>query len=501
MKALNQLKTFLGDSGLRIAGGRAGQAPPPQRFNLLRSFAVLSLFAIIVIVVVSATVLLRYQRYHIMKRDGMVTMELVQSLADSELSFPHPPSVSLDLQLAELFMHVARIPDVFRANIFSPDTRLIWSTEERIIGKRFDDNPELAAALQGELVYQLARRSAVDKAEHAFVPDNVTEFVETYVPIWNAERSRIIGVVEVYKAPKALASALAQGKYLILGGSFLGTLFLYLTLFWIVRRASQVIARQQDSLEREIEAHKRDWRALQRSEHALRELSGKLLGAQEQERKRIAAELHDGLGQSLSAIKFNLESGLKELKPCASECGIDMFKASIGKVRDAVEEVRRISMDLRPSILDDLGILATIEWLCREFQQVYPHIGIDKRVTVGEDDVPDTLKIVIYRIMQEALNNVAKHAGADRVVLELAAEAGRIRLSVRDNGRGFDVDQHIGGNGNGEIRGIGLQSMSERAEWSGGALSIASQRSKGTTIEAAWTPAPGMMSAAAGTSA
>jgi signal transduction histidine kinase len=482
--------TFLGDGDPHVGAGQAAQVSPLPRFNLLRSFAVLSLLVIIVIAVVSAAVLLRYQRYHIMKRDGMVTMELVQSLADSELSFPHPASVNVDLQVAELFTHVARIPDVFRANIFAPDARIVWSTESRIVGARFDDNRELAAALQGELVYRLARRGAADKAEYFTVPEHVMDFVETYVPIWDAERSRVIGVVEVYKAPKALTSALAQGKSLILGGGFLGVLFLYLTLFWIVRRASLVMARQQSSLEHEIEAHKRDWQALQRSEHALRVLSGKLLGAQEQERKRIAAELHDGLGQSLSAIKFNLESGLREINSCASECGVGMVKKSIQKVRDAVEEVRRISMDLRPSILDDLGILATIEWFCREYNKFYPHITVNRHVTVAESDIPEPLKVVIYRILQEAFNNVAKHAEADRVDLVLAAEAGQIRLSIRDNGRGFDVQRVVDSNTNGEVRGIGLQSMSERAEWSGGVLSIESRRNEGTKIEVGWAPLP-----------
>ena len=141
-------------------------------------------------------------------------------------------------------------------------------------------------------------------------------------------------------------------------------------------------------------------------------------------------------------------------------------------------------MDLRPSILDDLGILATLDWFCREFQKVYPRISIDKRVTVAEDDVPDILKIVIYRIMQEALNNVAKHAGADRVELTLATDADSLRLSIRDNGEGFHVKQR--GNDNGGYKGIGLESMAERAELSGGALRVDSGDGEGTHLEVRW---------------
>ena len=216
-----------------------------SQFDLLRSFAVLSLVVILAIAVVSATVLLHYQRHQIMQRDGIVTMELVQGLADSQLSFPHPAGITQEERLAELFAHVAKIPDVFRANIFAADARVLWSTDKRFVGKRFDDNAELNAALQGELVYHLARRDAEDKGEHGFVPEEADEFVEIYVPIWNPIRSRIIGVVEVYKAPMALARALAQGRYLIVGGGILGALFLYLTLFWIVRRANTVMLYQQ----------------------------------------------------------------------------------------------------------------------------------------------------------------------------------------------------------------------------------------------------------------
>ncbi len=246
-----------------------------------------------------------------------------------------------------------------------------------------------------------------------------------------------------------------------------------------------MIARQQDSLQSKIEEQKRDRHALKRSEYALRLLSGKLLGAQEQERKRIAAELHDGLGQSLSAIKFNLESSVNELMPCASQCGgLEMVQQSITKVRDAVEEVRRISMDLRPSILDDLGILATIEWFCREYQKFYPHIALNKQVAIAENDIPEPLKVVIYRIMQEAFNNIAKHASADRVNLAFAKEAQHITLSISDDGRGFDMKQH--GNGSGQYRGLGLHSMRERAELSGGVFHIDTHPGEGTQIRAQW---------------
>jgi len=135
-------------------------------------------------------------------------------------------------------------------------------------------------------------------------------------------------------------------------------------------------------------------------------------------------------------------------------------------------------MDLRPSTLDDLGILATIEWFCREYQKIYHHIRIEKKVSVMEDEVSIPLKTAIYRVMQEALNNIAQHSKTDLVHLSLKKEGNKIELAIKDNGIGFDIEN--------VKKGIGLDSMRERAELSGGAFTIESTIGRGTTIRACW---------------
>ncbi|MEE4262791.1 MAG: ATP-binding protein, partial [Desulfobacteraceae bacterium] len=145
---------------------------------------------------------------------------------------------------------------------------------------------------------------------------------------------------------------------------------------------------------------------------------------------------------------------------------------------------RRIVKDLRPSILDDLGILATINWFCREFQKVYTGIRINSEIDVQENNIPASLKTVIYRILQEALNNIAKHSRADLVTLSLIEQAKRIILSIQDNGVGFDVPKTISLTPS--RRGFGLASMSERAGLSGADFHITSDAGKGTTIRVEW---------------
>jgi signal transduction histidine kinase len=139
---------------------------------------------------------------------------------------------------------------------------------------------------------------------------------------------------------------------------------------------------------------------------------------------------------------------------------------------------------LRPSILDDLGILATIRWFCREFQNVYAAIRIETTVGVQENDVPPTVKTTIYRIMQEALNNVAKHSQANFVHLQLKKNKSHLNLSIRDNGRGFNLDKVMALKTS--RRGFGLASIRERAELSGATFSIDTVPGKGTTINIAW---------------
>lgn len=224
--------------------------------------------------------------------------------------------------------------------------------------------------------------------------------------------------------------------------------------------------------------------ALRESGKELRILSNQLLMAEEKERKRIARELHDGIGQALSAIKFSVENSLSQLRKVANQSELESLEVLIPLSQKTIEEVRRIVKDLRPSILDDLGILATITWFCREFQKVYTAIRIEAEIAVEENIIPTPLKTVIYRILQEAFNNVAKHSRADLIRLSLREQDCSIIMQVQDNGAGFDVNKTISMKPS--RRGFGLASMRERAELSGADFDISARVGQGTTIRVKW---------------
>ncbi|MDZ7698259.1 MAG: GAF domain-containing protein [Deltaproteobacteria bacterium] len=221
--------------------------------------------------------------------------------------------------------------------------------------------------------------------------------------------------------------------------------------------------------------------ALQRSQQQLQRLSRQLLDSQEEERRLIAMELHDGIGQTLSAIKFKVETGRRDLEGNCTAEFLGVLNSVVSMLQEAIEEVRRICKNLRPSMLDDLGIVATISWFCREFTKVYGGIEVEKEIRLDEEEIPLESKVPIFRILQEALNNTAKHSRADRVRVMLRKGAGGIELLIEDNGRGFDLKTVMQGK-KGFYCGLGLASMKERAALSGGSLHIESSPGEGTRI-------------------
>lgn len=205
-----------------------------------------------------------------------------------------------------------------------------------------------------------------------------------------------------------------------------------------------------------------------------------LISMLESERHRIATDLHDGLGQSLTLILLKLDdmAGLLAARSLGeAEESLRQLKSN---VRDAFGELRRVAMDLRPSIIDDLGILATLSWFFREFENACHNIKIERNLLVQEGNIPLPLKVTIFRILQEAVNNIVKHAKADNIRVRLTKRGDVLHLSIEDDGQGFE--SHGRGNNGTRYKGLGLVSMEERAKLSGGVFHVDSAVGKGTRI-------------------
>jgi two-component system, NarL family, sensor histidine kinase UhpB len=241
----------------------------------------------------------------------------------------------------------------------------------------------------------------------------------------------------------------------------------------------------------DISERKRSEEAVRESEKQLRMLSSRLLTVQEAERARIAQTLHDTIGQSLAAIKFTLESALNAKGKIRSASLNRALESGVPLLCRLIESVRSIYMDLRPTLLDDFGIVAAVEWLCREFEHSHKEIEMKSQIDIEEQRVPAPLKIVLFRIVQDALSNVSRHSKATHAVLLLRTNDQGIELEVRDDGVGFDSLVPFASMDPLNREGLGISSMRERARLSGGTFLFRSERGKGTQLHFHWASPEG----------
>jgi signal transduction histidine kinase len=213
-------------------------------------------------------------------------------------------------------------------------------------------------------------------------------------------------------------------------------------------------------------------RRLDESVHAqasLQELSAKLLRAQEEERRALSRELHDEVGQSFSAVLMEAEN-LLDLEPAQEvRPRLESIRAVAEK---GINEIRNMALLLRPSMLDDFGLVPALDWQARETaKRTGMHVQLNSELT---DELPEEHKTCIYRVVQEALNNCARHAQASTVQVEVRRETAGILLSVLDDGSGFDT---------GRVHGLGLRGMEERVRHLGGTFEIDSRPGRGTKVQ------------------
>jgi PAS domain S-box-containing protein len=207
-----------------------------------------------------------------------------------------------------------------------------------------------------------------------------------------------------------------------------------------------VIDHTVNALEAEVSERREVEKELEMSRRQLRMLSQKTLELLESDRQMIAKELHDSIGASLAAIKFSLEGWLEmygEQLP-SNEIPFDRI---ITHIMETIKETKRISANLRPTTLDDLGLLATAQWFCRNLAGLYQGIRITPRFDVSEADIPEAMKIVVYRVMQEALSNAAKHGQAQEYQCLADVDRWAPRTDRHDDGCGFDPGKRHGNGG------------------------------------------------------
>ena len=438
---------------------------PFKRFNLLRSFALLSLLSIALISSASAVVLLRFLAGHMLERDAVVTMEFIQSIAHTE-EREHPFSrsdlLSNEEALGELFEHIGEMPDVVRANVYATDRSIVWSTDEDLIGRRFDVNPELQHALSGQLVYEVVDRSKGKQAEHAYFSDNVTEFVENYIPIWNRDRSNVVAVAEVYKVPRALFQALEKGRWLVWISAIVGGFFLYVTLFWVVRRGSGVIRTQQERL--------------------------------------VESETMVAIGEMASAVAHGIRNPLASIRSRAELAAEDSAGVGHEAAEDITKEVDHLEQWVRELLLfsraegSDLELLAIPEVIrdslngfsrTMENQAVQLVLHVEEPTPRIRGD-PALLGQMLNSLIANALEAMP-NGGTLTVGVLIASKSDHVNLTIADTGPGIPEDRldevfkpFVTSRRSG--LGLGLPLAKRIVERHGGEIALSSHQGRGTTI-------------------
>ena len=213
----------------------------------------------------------------------------------------------------------------------------------------------------------------------------------------------------------------------------------------------------------------------------LQELTKRVLNTQDEERRRVSRELHDGISQSLVAIKYSIEEASSMFDTKGSEHARLVNQSSL-YLEETMQEVRRISRDLHPSILDDFGLMAAVESLVGEFQR-RSKINVNLVKVKVRNLLPQDAKTALYRVTQEALTNIERHADATEVDIEFSMLNKWFQVSITDNGNGFDVDSKRFAKS--PSVGIGLRNMAERMSYFKGRFDISSSEKHGTTVVAA----------------
>lgn len=339
-----------------------------------------------------------------------VLVDYLNSVAEAGLvNVSHRPPPELAAAIHSL-MHES---SVVRIKIYNRHGVVAFSTKTAQIGIDQRNNPGFISAINGRVANTLVYRDTFNSYDEVTEEDNL---MQTYIPIRASATEPVLGVFEIYTDVNDLVRQNERTGFIIVAGALLILTALYAALLLVVRRAHNIIKSQHQTIRERTET--------------LEILSARMLKNEESNKKKIAIELHEGLAQTLSAVKLNLENNRQRMN------GDDTVGRSmtslIPVLQSAIEDVRTIAAELRPSSIDDLGLLPTINSLCRSFQQQHPGIRTLQDISLQEKDIPAPLKVILYRIIVLALDDIALHTDSDRIQIALRRDRGTLALLIDD---------------------------------------------------------------------
>jgi signal transduction histidine kinase len=364
--------------------------------------------------------------------------------------------------LASTIKNVMLGTSVVRFKIYHRNGMVAFSTRSEQIGKNQSDNTGFNSALSGKVATSLIYHDTFNFYDKATEPDNL---LQTYIPVRSMPGQPILGVFEIYTDVSELVRDNTRMLVIFLVGAEVTLALLYAVLVLVVRRARNVIEAQQ--------------RTIQERTSELETLSRRLMKSEELQKKKIATDLHEGLAQTLSAIKANVESSRQRIG--ADDENTKSLESIVPVIQSAIQEVRNIATELRPSSLDDLGLIPTLNWFCREFARLHPGMQIEREIKLPEEEIPSALKIVIFRIIEMTLENIAQYSQTDRVGLVLRLDDGAVTLEISD--APSEPALHPSLAPDPQLR---FAEIRERTTLSYGVFSVTRDQAGGVMLHAAW---------------
>ena len=423
-----------------------------QRWGLLKIFSLLGFISIISISTVSGFIYFSFLQQTLLQREVDLSAEFIQSVSlinSPEAYFQRSNNIEDTREAETFFEHIIIVPDIFRVNVFNAEHNIIWSNSSDLIGKTYLDNEELNLSYKGVSNFKLAIAGNRVKGEHDFLPADVDQFVEAYIPIWNLNHERVIGVVELYHSPRALFETLKMGRLMVALVSILGGFILYGLLYWIVRTAHQLIESQR------IRIKQANSRAVELNEQNLR---------------RIGSELHDGPAQLIGFALLKLDSIVEPETDCCANAQIN--GVVIDKIRSALsnslQEVRSLSAGLVIPELKDLSAMDAVLKVIERHEK-RTSTSVSHALSEMANTLSTPTKICIYRLVQEGLNNAYRHGKGIHQFVGVKVNNSRLVLTISDSGPGMDVAGRIKIN---DPEHMGLRGMRERVESLGGEFHI-----------------------------
>ncbi len=374
-----------------------------------------------------------------------------------DLPPPLPPEVDHALKSLMREAHIKRVKIYNRNGIVSA------STAEDLIGQSGKDNPGFLSAMSGEARGNLVHRDTFNGFDRAVEKSNL---YESYIPVRRRPTEPVLGVLEIYTDVGALMADAERTQFAILAAAVAVLVLLYGAQYFIVRHAQRTIDDQH--------------RMIRDKTDLLERLSQRSQRREEHERKKLAETLHEGLAQTLSAIKLTLESGSEASSGSAGPR--DVLKAVVPGLQEAIRQVRSLAEDLHPPSLDDLGLAATIRALCRQFGDAHRGLHVESRIETGEASVPSALQIVVYRNIEAGLRMIAAQPETTLVRVTLGLEDGTLRMSVEGNG----VEPHPGLSDLAADTQSPLSAVRERTVISGGGIVVRRGPTGAIALEASW---------------